>query len=395
MQKKPLLILFFIGYFIVNFNLSFLYPLLPSIKQHFSGNEKHLALLLAAFPTIALFCNLFLGPFIDKFGKEKFYILGTLGCMLCFVGTIFINDIKWVIVFRLLSGIFVPMLGATIFPLIVENFEGKEKLFASGVVQGAASVAQLIALPIGIISGGTIPWHIPFTTLFLLSLVSFVIGVLFLRFKKTESSGQINLANYLASYKFIFIQKPVFLYTSSYTLYGFAVFIVFSMYPLWLLSSGRITNHQIALMFIVTGIVDLLASVSINYFSKFFRSSLNFMRTLIVISIVSVALIPFFPTNLIVQVILFSIFTWVRAAFSPLLFVEIYGLVSKTERSTLNGLMNASFQLATSCGGIVGTWLYYYSSSFILNTAMFCISVILCLLVLIGIKTKSFEELIN
>ncbi|WP_174870422.1 MFS transporter [Pectobacterium polaris] len=395
MKKKPLLILFFIGYFIVNFNLSFLYPLLPSIKQHFSGNEKDLALLLAAFPTLALFSNLFLGPFIDKFGKEKFYIIGTLGCMFCFVGTVFINDIKWVIIFRFLSGMFVPMLGATIFPLIVENFEGKEKLFASGVVQGAASVAQLIALPIGVISGDTIPWHIPFTTLFSLSFISFVIGILFLRIKHTEHSEKINLANYLASYKFVFIQKPVFLYISSYTLYGFAVFIIFSMYPLWLLSSGRITNHQIALMFIITGIIDLLASVSINYFSNFFSSTQKFMRTLIIISIVSVALIPFFPTNLIAQVILFSIFTWVRACFSPLLFVEIYSLVSRNERSTLNGLMNASFQLATSCGGIIGTWFYYYSTSFILNTAIFCLSVTLCLLVLTGIKTKLFKEIIN
>ena len=175
MRNRGLIAVFCICYFVVNFNISFIYPMLPSLQQHFAANEHHIALLLGAFPFIAFICNLLYGPFIDKYGKKKFILIGAAGSVLSYAGSIFSPNIESLIAFRILSGFFVPMMGATIFPLIVELFEDERRLFVTGIVQGAASLAQLLALPSGILSGDKIPWYFPFLLLIAILIISVIL----------------------------------------------------------------------------------------------------------------------------------------------------------------------------------------------------------------------------
>lgn len=269
MRNRGLIAVFCICYFVVNFNISFIYPMLPSLQQHFAANEHHIALLLGAFPFIAFICNLLYGPFIDKYGKKKFILIGAAGSVLSYAGSIFSPNIESLIAFRILSGFFVPMMGATIFPLIVELFEDERRLFVTGIVQGAASLAQLLAL------------------------------------------------------------------------FGLSVFVVFGMYAYWLTKNGTGDSYQLAILFMFSGLTGLIASTTITRISKLFARPGNAMVLILLVAIVSVLFMPLFADYIILQTLLFSLFSWVRSSINPLIFVEVYKMADINERGTLNGVMNA------------------------------------------------------
>lgn len=380
MRNRGLIAIFCICYFVVNFNISFIYPMLPSLQQHFAANEHHIALLLGAFPFIAFICNLLYGPFIDKYGKKKFILIGAAGSVLSYAGSIFSPNIESLIAFRILSGFFVPMMGATIFPLIVELFNDEKRLFVTGIVQGAASLAQLLALPLGILSGDKISWYFPFLLLIAILIVSVLLMLKLLKGEKNGTSTSININTYLAKYSSLIRNSQVFNYILLYALFGLSVFVVFGMYAYWLTKNGTGDSYQLAILFMFSGITGLIASTTISRISKIFGRPRNAMVLILLVAIISVLFMPLFADYIILQTLLFSLFSWVRSSINPLIFVEVYKKADITERGTLNGVMNASFQLATSVGGIISTCCMFYSPSFWLNAVIFTVCIILCLL---------------
>lgn len=386
MRKNGLITIFCFCYFVVNFNISFIYPMVPSLQNNFSANEHHIALLLGAFPFIAFTCNLLYGPFIDKYGKKRFILIGAAGSLLSYIGSALSPNIEMLITFRILGGFFVPMMGATIFPLIIELFEDEKRLFVTGIVQGAASLAQLIALPLGILSGDKISWHFPFVLLIIILAISVTLMMVFLG-RETRSAGKnISIRTYSSKYKSLLRNPLISSYILLYALFGLSVFVVFGMYAYWLTKSGTGNSYQLAILFIFSGIAGLLASTTISHVKNFFCSSINMMILLLVIAVGSVLFMPYFSGYIVIQTLLFSLFSWVRSSLNPLIFVEVYKNADITERGTLNGLMNASFQLATSIGGIISTACFFYSPSFLLNAVVFSIFIIIC--VVLTLKTQ-------
>ncbi len=69
-----------IAFFIINFNVVMMIPLLPFIQRdlHLSSSES--GWILAAFPVVALISNLALGPLIDRFGRKLFITVGGAAC---------------------------------------------------------------------------------------------------------------------------------------------------------------------------------------------------------------------------------------------------------------------------------------------------------------------------
>ncbi|MDQ9130033.1 MFS transporter [Serratia fonticola] len=392
MRRSGLITIFCTCYFVVNFNISFIYPMLPALQHHFSANEHHIALLLGAFPFIAFLCNIFYGPFIDKYGKKKFILIGAAGCILSYAGSILSPNIQSLIAFRILSGFFVPMMGATIFPLIIESFEGESRLFITGIVQGAASFAQLVALPLGILSGDKIAWYFPFMLLVVILIISVTLMMMLLETEKSTTAQSINLKTYLAKYTSLICNPQVFNYILLYSLFGLSVFVVFGMYAYWLTKTGAGDSYQLAILFMFSGIAGLIASTTIGRVSRLFTYTNNMMILLLIIAIISVIFMPIFAGCIILQTLLFSLFSWVRSSINPLIFVDIYQQVDKADRGTLNGIMNASFQLATSIGGIISTACLFYSPSFWLNAVVFSGFIVLCLLLILKNKQKSVNE---
>ncbi|CBJ91527.1 putative membrane protein [Xenorhabdus nematophila ATCC 19061] len=365
--------------------------MLPSLQHHFSANEHHITLLLGTFSFIAFFCNLLYGPFIDKYGKKKFILIGAIGCVLSYAGSIFSTNIQELITFRILCGFFVPMMGATIFPLIMEFFDGENRLFVTGIVQGSASFAQLVALPLGMLSGDKIAWYFPFMLLVVILIISVTLMLLLLDAEKPVMMQSINLKSYLAKYTSLLRNRQVLNYLLLYVLFGLSVFIVFGMYAYWLSKTGAGNSYQLAILFMFSGITGLVASTTISRANKIFASTGRLIILLLIIAMISVILMPVLAGYIVLQTVLFSLFSWVRSSINPLIFFDVYQQVDNAERSTLNGVMNASFQLATSIGGMISTSCLFYAPSFWLNSSVFCGLIVLCLL----LTLKNTQKLTN
>ncbi|PHM76441.1 hypothetical protein [Xenorhabdus cabanillasii] len=140
-----------------------------------------------------------------------------------------------------------------------------------------------------------------------------------------------------------------------------------------------------------SGITGLVASTTISRVNKIFASTGSLIVLLLSIAMVSVMLMPMLAGYIVLQTVLFSLFSWVRSSINPLIFFDVYQQVDNAERSTLNGVMNASFQLATSIGGMISTGCLFYAPSFWLNSAVFCGFLVLCLL----LTLKNTQKLAN
>ncbi|MGE0719871.1 MAG: MFS transporter, partial [Alphaproteobacteria bacterium] len=56
------------AFFLINFNIALMIPLLPFVQASLGLPTRQAGWVLAAFPVAALFGNLALGPWIDRYG---------------------------------------------------------------------------------------------------------------------------------------------------------------------------------------------------------------------------------------------------------------------------------------------------------------------------------------
>ncbi|TCV06337.1 putative MFS family arabinose efflux permease [Samsonia erythrinae] len=346
--------------------------MLPAIKKEFGGTNFQISILISAFSIPAFFCNFFYGPVIDKHGRKRFIILGAIGTAFTFLCAVFSINLYMLIGMRLLSGLFIPMIGASIFPCIIDNFPPEERVKYIGWVQAMASFAQIVALPMGIVTGELISWFYPFIFISFLALITLVGTVCYIPCNLSNiETRTITLSGMLHKYVVLCNHAEVRNKLFSYAFISIYIYSIFGMYPFWLTLHHSQQPENLAFFFAVTAISGLLGSVSAHMLKINEENHGNIkLGILFIFNSITLISLPLFPFSIIIQCIIFSVFSFIRAVLSPIIFASIFKGVSSTDRSTLNGIMNACFQLCSAVGGAISTYSFSYSPDFFLNATV-------------------------
>jgi len=358
--------------FLVVTNITLVIPLLGLMRRDLDLSASEAGVVLGAFPTVAFVANLALGPFLDRFGRRRFLLLGSLGCALTFVLTAAASSSWLVSLGRAATGIFMPMIGASVFATVADYFPPPERTRITGYVSAAASLAQLLAIPFTLLLGDALTWRAPLVALavYSLALGGLVAALPPPRFQAL-ATGPVTAQTYRRRLLSFSASRETRLALTAYFIYSAAVFVYLGLYPTWLLTNTGIGSARtVAEIFFLGGCGGVVGAVLSGHVARRFRRPMLLCSVLATASALIMLAVPTAPTSFTAQIVSYGVFSFGRAMLLPVFVAATMLLVAAHERGSLNGMINAIFQSASAVGAFISGWLYHLVPSFAANGAV-------------------------
>lgn len=361
------------GYFLVNINITLIIPLLPFIKLDVGLSSREVAAVLAAFPVVALLSNIAVGPFIDRYGRKRFIVVGALGCAATFLFTASARNGLVVVIGRAATGLFMPMIGASTFAAVADYFPATGRTRVTGYVMSASPLAFLVAIPLGVLLGGFMNWQTSFIALSAFSLaLALSAAMLPLTRREALSPAAITLVTYrdrLLSFSQSGNNRALLL---SYFCISAAALVFLGLFPAWAVAGGfsGIGLGTVSALLFLGGVGGLLGALLSGWLARFFRHPLQLCAVISFATGVSVLAASLLPIGLALQTAGYWGFSFGRALILSLIISSAMAMAHPAERGSLNAMLNAIFQTASAIGGAASAWLYTARPDFIANSVV-------------------------
>lgn len=365
-----IIIVLWTAFFVINFNIVMMVPLLPFIERDIGLSPAQAGLVLAAFPIVALASNLALGPFIDRYGRKRFIIMGAAACTVILLATAASRSALLIALGRAATGLFMPMIGASVFAAIGDYFPPAERTRISGYVTSAAPIAFLCSISMGVLLGGLLTWQL---SLLALAAICASLAVAASALPPTDprllTSEPIAPRTYRERLVSLSLDAGTRLLLASYFCWSAGLFIFLGLYPTWLVQHGL--AHEgvgaIGVMLFLGEIGGLLGALFSGELARLFRHPLvPCAAASLIIAIIMLA-IPFGIGLVVVQTLAYGIFAFGRDLMLALILGSAMVLVPAQQRGSLNASLNAVYQTGATLGGLASAWLYGFRADFTAN----------------------------
>jgi predicted MFS family arabinose efflux permease len=361
------------AFFVINFNVAMMIPLLPFIQRDIGLSSSQAAMVLAAFPVVALMSNLALGPFIDRIGRKKFIVTGGAGCAIVLAATALSTSALPIIVGRAITGLFMPMIGASVFAAVADYIPAQNRTRVTGYVTTAAPFAFLLAMSIGVFLGGLVAWQLP---LIVLAVVCLLLAIGASMLPPTNPAalamGPVTRRTYRDRLLSLSLDANTRLLLPSYFCWAAAVVTFMGLYPSWVIQHGLATHSvgMIGTMLLLGEIGGLFGAFLSGRLSLLFRHPLGLCATAAIGIAVVVLIIPFGTGLPLFQAIAYGAFAFGRDLMMALMLGGAMLLVGVAQRGSLNAILNALYQTGAAVGGMASAWLYAFRTDFMANSVV-------------------------
>ena len=361
------------AFFAINFNVAMMLPLLPFIQRDIGLSASEAAMVLAAFPVVALVSNLALGPFIDRLGRKTFIMTGGAGCAVVLTATALSGSAFPIILGRAVTGLFMPMIGASVFAAIADYIPAQNRIRVTAYVTTAAPVAFLMAMSIGVFLGGLVAWQLP---LILLACICLLLALAASTLPATDpdalAKGPVTRRTYKDRLLSLSLDASTRLLLPAYFCWAAAVVTFMGLYPSWMIQHG-LAKHSvgtIGTMLLLGEIGGLFGAFLSSRLGQLFRNPLGLCATAAITLAVVVLIVPFGTGLPFFQAGAYAAFAFGRDLMMALMLGGAMLLVGAAQRGSLNAILNALYQTGAAVGGMVSAWLYAFRADFIANSAV-------------------------
>ena len=347
-------------------------PILPRIGDELAIPDALLGTLVSVYSIMVGIFAILAGPVSDKVGRRQILILGCASMAAALFMHGFVTGYYSFITVRIFAGCAGGMLSGAAVSYIGDYFPYERRGWATGWVMSGSAFGQIFGIPMGIVMADRWGFRSPFY-LFAITMGLTVI-LLFLRVPQPNvlrSKHRLSVSKAAADYIAMLRRPDIAWAAGAYFMMflGVSIFVIYL--PTWLERSVGLTGGQIALMFVVGGVANVLTGPNAGKLSdKIGR------KGIILMSCVGLSILMFLTTQFItgpVAAYVFFFFTMVLVAmrispFSALL----TALVSDERRGSLMSLTVALGQVGFALGGAVAGPLYAdigYASNTVLSAA--------------------------
>ncbi len=365
------------AFFIINFNVAMIIPLLPYMQAQFHLTPTETGWLLATFPIVALFSNLIIGPYIDRYGRKRFIMIGATGCVLSLLLTATAQNVGLIIFSRAATGIFMPMIGASIFAALADYVPLANRMRASGYITSGAPVAFLFSITIGVVSGGLLSWRVPVVLLAILcGALAIAMAALPAPDPASLSQNRVTLATYRTRLMTNSVDTRARLLFASYFCWAFGVYTFLGLYPSWLIQHALQMDGvgTVGTVVFVGEVGGLFGALYSGRLAERFKNPLNLCAIASAAIAIAVLTMPFAKGLAIYQGLAYGVFAFGRDLMLALILGDAMRLVSAAQRGSLNASLNAIYQTGGAMGGFASARLYGISPGFIANTFVACMA---------------------
>lgn len=333
-------------------------PILPQIGRELDIADAVLGTLVSAYSLMVGVFAIISGPISDKIGRRRILILGTCIMTLALVLHGFVVGYRSFLAVRVFAGCAGGVLSGAAVSYIGDYFPYNRRGWATGWVMSGAAFGQIIGIPMGIVIAGQWGFRAPFY-IFAVTMAATVFLLFFQvpqpSVRRTE--GRLTVGKAVSDYVAM-LRRPEVAWAAAafFTMFlGVSLFVVYL--PTWLERDLGATSGQIATMFLVGGIANVVTGPQAGRLSDRIGRKGIILMACIGLSAVMAAT-PFLVTSLWWAYPMFFL-TMVLVAmrispFSALL----TALVKDERRGALMSLTIALGQVGFAVGGVVAGPLF-------------------------------------
>jgi predicted MFS family arabinose efflux permease len=256
-QKFVIAILAFLQFTIV-LDFMILSPLGAILLKDLGISTQRFGLVVSIYAFAAGGSGLLAAGFADKFDRKKlllfFYCGFVLGTFLCGIA----NSFHFLLVARLVIGLFGGVVGSIAFAIITDLFPFEMRGRVMGTVQTAFAASQVLGLPVGLALATHFTWHAPFLMIVGLSAAAGL--VIFTQMRPIDAHLKVQSDRSPFQHLLHTATRPRYLIGFSATvLMATGGFMLMPFGSTFTVNNLGVPLTDLPLVYVITGVVSIIA----------------------------------------------------------------------------------------------------------------------------------------
>ena len=374
-SSRPHLILFalWLMMFSASSQLIIMVPLLPEIQATLGVNAFWRGMLLTAYALSLGVSALLTGPLSDRIGRRRILMLGTSLMSVTLALHTVAADYELLLAMRILAGVGGGMLSGGSIAYVGDYFPYERRGWANGWVMTGTAFGQIAGVPIGKVLGASFGYRWPFVLFAITMAGAFLLIWLFVPRPDVElDTRRLTPRRVVQKYRDVLRGPSILPAVGSYFLMfaGFGLFA--SFLPTWLEGVIGVSGYEVALLFAIGGVANVLAAPSAGHLSD----GVGRKPLVVGASVILGALVLIAPYTIVgfwsAAFLFFLAMASVGIRIGPLQSL-LTALVSDSRRGLLMGLAMSIGQAGFGIGSFIAssTYPFYgYTSNTLLGAAV-------------------------
>ncbi len=306
--ERFVIIILALTVFTVVLDFMVLAPLGAQLLRILSISPAQFGLVVSAYAFSAGASSLLAAGFADQYDRKKLllffysgFIVGTLLCGLA-------NTYNLLLFARIFTGIFGGVISSISFAIITDIFIVEKRGRVMGFVQMSFGISQVLGIPIGLYLAHQFDWHAPFISIVILSIIIFLIILKVLKPVDAHLKVQSDKNAFVHMYHTI-TNKQYLLGFTAMALISIGGFLIMPLSSAYLVNNIKITDAQLPILFMFTGVFSLITGPLVGRWSDQFGKLIIFLigSILTIIMVFIYTNMPIWPLYLvtIINILLF------------------------------------------------------------------------------------------
>lgn len=359
-EVSPLLIVFTLWLLVFSSasQIMIISPILPMIGDELAIADAALGTLVSAYSIMVGVFAIISGPISDKIGRRRILMMGAGTMTLALLLHGFVTGYVSFLAVRVFAGIAGGILSGAAVSYIGDYFPYERRGWATGWVMSGSAFGQIIGIPMGIVMAERWGFRSPFY-LFAITMVATLL-LLFLKVPQPNvqlSQHRLSIKKAIEDYVTMLKRAEIaWAATAFFMMFlGVSVFVVYL--PTWLERDIGATGDQIALMFLIGGIANVVTGPQAGKLSDRIGRKGLILLSCIGLSVVMLLTVPLVTNLWTAYVIFFLTMVLVAMRISPFSAL-LTALVSDDRRGSLMSLTVALGQVGFALGGAIAGPLF-------------------------------------
>ena len=261
-RPSPYLIVFslWLLVFSASSQIMIISPILPQIGEELDIAEALLGTLVTAYSLMVGLFAVLSGPVSDRIGRRRILLMGTGIMTVALVCHVLVVGYASFLAVRIFAGIAGGILSGAAVSYIGDYFPYSKRGWAVGWVMSGSAFGQIIGIPLGVVIAGQFGFQAPFYLFAVTMALTFLL--LWVRLPQPPirpREGPLTVKGAARDYWAMLKQRQIAAAAVAFFLMyvGISLYVVYL--PTWLESQIGFTPNQIATLFLVGGVANVLA----------------------------------------------------------------------------------------------------------------------------------------
>jgi predicted MFS family arabinose efflux permease len=333
-------------------------PILPMIGDELDIPDAALGTLVSAYSLMVGIFAILAGPVSDRVGRRRILLLGCGAMAAALVLHIFAVDYFSFLFVRALAGAAGGVLSGAAVSYIGDSFPYSRRGWATGWVMSGAAVGQIVGIPLGIVMAAR--WGVSSPFYMFAATMAVTVGLIYFGLPQPpvrRSEHPLAIGRAASDYVAMLRRPEVASGAAAFFLMflGVSVFVLYL--PTWLEREIGATGDQIAFMFLLGGVANVVTGPQAGKLSDKIGRKKIILLACVGLAILMPLTVAVVRSVASAYVIFFLIMILVAMRVSPFSAL-LTALVQDERRGSLMSLTVALGQMGFAIGGAIAGPLY-------------------------------------